>query len=178
MKKRRKFKKQRYYLHSADRSKKLFNSYAQIAEYIGTTQPRVRYAYMNKRNLDGYIITKKSAIRYSAYKPMRQRILDKQTYRYAKKRITKNHFYDESEKFSRIQRQFIGFDSYTGIDAKSVQRYKPIYVLTEDEAVEQGLQEIFSGGSLYIDKGKRIYKKDADKYYQLTFPQIIVKQFI
>ena len=174
MKKRRKFKKQRYYLHCADRSKKLFNSYVQIAQYIGTTQSRVRYAYMNKRNIDGYIITKKSAIRYSAYKPMRQRILDKQTYRYAKKRITKNHFYDESDKFSRIQRQFIGFDSYTGIDAKAVQRYKPIYVLTEDEAVEQGLQQIFSGGSLYIDPKKRIFKKDGDRYYQLTLPQIII----
>lgn len=172
-KNRRKMKRSIYLIGETEKLR--FCSLEQIADYLHCSWYQAKYAYKNKKSIDGYIISDHTNIRRSAYKPIKKKHYEKNKIKFGNNQwISRNKFYEESEKFNNIERQWIGFDSISGISEKKVERFKPTWILTAEQAEQQQLQLIFNGGSLYIDKGKRIFKKDGDRYYQLTLPQIII----
>lgn len=172
-KNRRKMKRSIYLIGETEKLK--FCSLEQIADYLHCSWGQVQYAFSNKKIIRGYIISDHTNIRRSAYKPIIQKHYEDNKIKVGNNQwISRNKFYEESEKFNNIERQWIGFDSISGINEKKVEQFKPTWILTEEQAEQQQLQLIFNGGSLYIDKGKRIFKKDGDRYYQLTLPQIII----
>lgn len=169
-KKRRKTQKTKIMYLIQGYNKIKFNSITDIAQYLQITYYQAIYAYRYKKKVKGYIITDHTNIRQSAYEDLKKKY-DPNKVNYGSKITDKNIFYIEHDKFNSIERSLIGFDSYTGISQKSVDKFKPTWILSEEQAEQHGLQQIFTGGTLYIDKGKRIYKKDGDKYYQITMNQ-------
>lgn len=158
MKKRTKKIYKGFYL-IGDYPPKWFDNLQDIAELIGFPVEKCRYAFYYKKIIkDKYIIADHSNVKKCLYSPY----TEKNPYK-TKDKI--KDFYAEQDKYANIQRCLIGFDSYVGINNN---KFTPTYALTEQEAMEQQLQIIFDGGTLYIDKGKRIYRKDGVKYYQLT----------
>ena len=162
------------YLISENGEKRKFESLQKIAEFLNSDRRRIRYALINKKIIDGYIVADHTNVRRSDYKPVLPKHRIKNKILFANKWISRDKFYEESAKFNNIERSLIGFDSISGISKKKVEQFKPTWILTEEQAEQQQLQLIFNGGSLYIDPQKRIFKKDGDSYYQLTLPQIII----
>lgn len=75
-----------------------------------------------------------------------------------------DQFYTEQDSIRMIDDYYSGFDSVFGL----VQHHKKTYKLNKQEAMQNGLQQIFTDSILYIDPTKHIYIKNDGYYYQLT----------
>lgn len=81
-----------------------------------------------------------------------------------------SEFFDQQDFYARVQRGIPCFDSITGINEKKLQRYKNNYRLSEEEAKEQKLQQVFPSSQFYLDPTKHLYiKRDNGFYYQLMY---------
>lgn len=79
-------------------------------------------------------------------------------------------FFDQQDFYARVQRGIPCFDSITGINEKKLKRYKNNYRLSDEEAKEQKLQQVFPSSNFYLDPTKHLYiKRDNGFFYQLMY---------
>ena len=145
-----------WYLHRLDwEQPQKYKTLRQMIDIVGV-QHTSRLQYYYKKNIiwNGYAINHSAQIDWNEYTEYEVR--HSKLY---------NQFYEEQDFYATVERGVSGFDSVTGIDKAKLERYKPNYRLNEEEAKQQGLEQILDGGRLYINPTKQIYVKDQNGYY-------------
>lgn len=150
-----------HYLHDIQNDTvELYPTLSKIAKQVGLANDTIRQ-HINQMINNRWIISKRKYIRKDKLKSV---TVKKRNYKQPLLGGNYNQFYMEQDNIRTVEDTFFGFDSIVGISKKP----KHIYKLDEQEARQNGLQQIFTDSILYIDPTKHIYIKNDGFYYQLT----------
>lgn len=131
----------------------------QVARQLKITRSLIFKLYRQKLIYNGIAINKNKQIQWDEYSEYIPPIVEiKQN-----KPNLMQLFMQQQDFHAKVQRGIPFFDSCIGVDT----RIKNIYRLTEQQAKEQHLEQVFPESRLYINPTKQIYVKQGDYYYQL-----------
>ena len=144
---------------------KHFDTLVKIAEYLELTYNKIISAYQHKYLLlQQYAINTKLTINWRQYHIPKTY---KKRHRINVSATKINGLFELQNTLHQIEHKIPFFDSFTGLNKRKIDAYKPTYKLTELEAKQQDLQPVFEGSVYFFDRTKHLYIKQDETYYYI-----------